>query len=151
MRLVYRGASYDYNSPSLEVRETDVLRRNQGAYQRCKTLQEASYPLTYRGVRYTTAQVAEALSSTPALRGPQKLVYRGQQYTKYPNGAIAKVAADKAAVRVPNTTAELFKEVSRVHQDNLRRNLQHRLQIAKQQGNQALVNLLEAESKQLAL
>lgn len=150
MKLIYRGASYEYNSPSLETRETDLLRRHQGAYQRCKTLQEASYPLTYRGVRYTTEQVAEALSSTPTLRGPQKLVYRGQQYIKYPNGAIESVVPEKA-VRIPNTTAELFKEVSRVHQDNLRRNLQRRLKIAKQQGNQSLVNLLEAEFQQLAL
>lgn len=150
MRLIYRGASYDYNSPSLETRETDLLRRHQGTYQRCKTLQETSYPLTYRGVRYTTDQVAEALSSTPTLRSPQKLVYRGQQYLKHPSGAIETVVAEKA-VRVPNTTAGLLKEVGRVHQDNLRRNLQHRLQIAKQQGNQTLVNLLEAESKQLAL
>jgi hypothetical protein len=150
MRLIYRGANYEYNSPALETRETDLLRRHQGAYQRCKTLQEASYPLTYRGVRYTTDQVAEALLSTPTLRTPQRLVYRGQQYIKHPNGAIETVVAEKAT-RVPDTTAELFREVNRVHQENLRRNLQHRLLMAKQQGNQALVSLLEAESKQLAL
>lgn len=150
MRLIYRGASYEYNSSALETREADLLRRHQGAYQRCRTLQETSYPLTYRGVRYTTDQVAEALSSTPTLREPQRLVYRGQQYIKHPNGTIEGVAAEKA-VRVPNTTAGLFKEVNRIHQENLRRNLQRRLQMAKQQGNQSLVRLLEAESKQLAL
>ena len=150
MRLIYRGASYEYNSPALESRETDVLRRQQGNYQRCKTLQEASYPLTYRGVRYTTDQVAEALSSTPTLRAPQKLVYRGQQYIKHPTGEIEGVTPEKA-VRIPNTTAGLFKEVHRVHQENLRHNLQRRLQRAKQQGDQTLINLLEAEFKQLAL
>jgi hypothetical protein len=150
MRLIYRGVNYDYNPLSLESRESDVLRRSQGAYERCKTLREANYPLTYRGVQYTTSQVAEALAEVPVLRSSQLMTYRGQQYIKHPSGAVESVVADKP-VTVPNTTAGLFREIGRVHQENLRRNLEHRLEIAKQRGDQSLVNLLEAESKQLAL
>ena len=150
MRLIYRGASYDYNQPALEVREGDILRRNQDAQQRCRTLQEASYPLIYRGSRYTTRDVATALALTPVLRSPQLMVYRGANYIKNANGSTGMVTATKAT-SAPRTTAPIFKELGRIHTENLRRNLEHRLRVAKQRGDQSLVSLLEAESRELAL
>lgn len=148
MRLSYRGASYDYNTASLEVRESDIFSHNREAQQRCKTLQENRYPLTYRGVRYTTDQVATALS-TPMLRAPQTLSYRGTKYVRNVDGSTQ--VAPSAQLSVPNTTMAALRELSRVHQDNLRQNLARRLQAAKARGDQELVSMLEAESKQLAL
>lgn len=146
MRLTYRGASYEYNTSSLEVRNSDILNHNQQA-QRCRTLQENNYPLIYRGVQYTTAQVAAA-NSMPIVRTTQTLTYRGARYTRYPDGTIG--AASERQV-VPHTTTAVLKELSRVHDENIRRSLERRLQAAKQRGDQSLVSMLEAESKQLAL
>lgn len=145
MKLTYRGASYEYNP--LESRESDILSRNWEAQRRCRSLQENSYPLVYRGSRYTTDQVAAAFS-VPAVRTSQALQYRGVKYIRKPDGTTHLATSREV---IPNTTAVVFKELSRVHRDNLRRNLERRLRSAKQRGDQALIDLLEAESKQLAL
>lgn len=39
-----------------------------------------------------------------------------------------------------------FKTVSQIHRDNLQKRLDHRLEVARAQGNQSLVALLEAEA-----
>ncbi|MBF2029905.1 MAG: DUF4278 domain-containing protein [Oscillatoriales cyanobacterium C42_A2020_001] len=150
MRLTYRGASYEYNHSSLEVRETDILTHNRDVQQRCRALQESCYPLTYRGNRYTTDQVAAALS-IPALRSTQVLTYRGVKYTKNLVDGSTQLTAEPQKSVTPSTTAAVVREVSRVHRDNLRRNLERRLQAARERGDQSLVSLLEAESRELAL
>ena len=148
MNLIYRGDSYEYNPSSLEVREVDALRRYQSA-QRCKTLVESNYPLIYRGATYTTAQIAQAFTSTPVSSSPQLLTYRGVQYLKNANGMVEFARPAKASL-APKAITPAFLEASNVHHENLRRNLEHRLEVAKGQGNENLVNQLEAESRQLA-
>ncbi|MBW4620561.1 MAG: hypothetical protein KME17_14555 [Cyanosarcina radialis HA8281-LM2] len=44
---------------------------------------------------------------------------------------------------------ETLKQVAAVHRDNLRKNLQHRLEVARIQGNENLVRQLEAEASYL--
>lgn len=149
MRLTYRGASYEYNHSPLEVRESDILAHSQEA-QRCRTLQESRYPLTYRGNRYTTDQVAAALS-TPASHSTQRLTYRGVRYIKNPANGITQLITETSNPATPSTTAAVIREVSRIHRENLRRNLERRLQAARERGDQSLVSLLEAESRELAL
>jgi hypothetical protein len=146
MRLTYRGASYDYNTSPLEVRESDVLLHSLETQRRCRTLQQ-SYPLTYRGSRYTTEQVAAALA-VPASRSAQVLSYRGVKYVRNLDGSMQPATLE--GVTVPNNTAA-FKAISKVHKENIRRNLERRIQAAKERGDQTLVSLLEAESKELAL
>lgn len=150
MKLIYRGASYEYNPASLEMREVDVLRHHQNAHQRCKTLAESNYPLMYRGATYTTAQVAQSLASVTVSGTPQLLTYRGVQYVRNANGIVEFARPAKASL-APRTITPAFVEATTVHHENLRRNLQHRLEMAKGQGNQNLVSQLEAESRQLAL
>jgi Domain of unknown function (DUF4278) len=154
MRLQYRGTAYEYNTSTLEASETDVYRLQSDAQKRCRTLQEANYPLTYRGVHYTTGQVAAALA-VPSVRSSQTLVYRGSQYIRNGDGRLVENQAANgviaAKVATPSTTAGLTKQLGRIHQDNLRRNLERRLQSAQQQGDQNLIRLLEAESRELAL
>jgi hypothetical protein len=150
MKLIYRGASYEYNPASLEVREVDALRHRQNAHQRCQTLAESSYPLIYRGAAYTTAQVAQALASDTVSHAPQLLTYRGVQYTRNSNGIVEFATSAKASL-APKTITSAFLEATTVHHENLRRNLQHRLAVAQGRGDQNLVNQLEAESRQLAL
>lgn len=149
MRLTYRGASYEYNNSPLEVREGAIFNRSRDAQQRCQTLQERSYPLIYRGVQYNTNQVAASLL-TPAPQAPQSLIYRGTKYIKNPDGSI-QLERGMSEYTVPKTTLAATKEISRVHRENLRRNLDRRLQSAKARGDQSLISLLEAESRELAL
>ncbi len=149
MNLIYRGNSYEYNPSSLEVREVDALRHYRSA-QRCKTLVESNYPLIYRGATYTTAQIAQAFTSTPAFGSPQLLTYRGVQYIKNANGIVEFARPAKASL-APKAITPAFLEASTVHHENLRRSLERRLEVAKGQGNQNLVSQLEAESRQLAL
>lgn len=58
----------------------------------------------------------------------------------------------KAARRL--TTSEIRQvtraEVRQIHRENIRQSLEHRFQVAKAQGDQNLIQLLEAERKQLA-
>lgn len=149
MNLIYRGNSYEYNPSFLEVREVDALRRYQSA-QRCKTLVESNYSLIYRGATYTTAQIAQAFASAPVLGSPQLLTYRGTQYVRNANGIVEFARPAKASL-APKAITPAFLEATTIHHENLRRNVQRRLEVAKGQGNQNLVNQLEAESKQLAL
>lgn len=147
MRLTYRGASYEYNTSPLEVRESDVLLHSLETQRRCRTLQQ-SPALTYRGSRYTTDQVAAALA-VPASQSAQVLSYRGVKYVRHSDGSTQPAALE--GVKVPNNAAAAFQAISKVHKENIRRNLERRIQAAKDRGDQTLVSLLEAESKELAL
>lgn len=145
MKLTYRGASYEYNNSPLEVREGELLPML-SAQQRHRTLQEKHYPLTYRGRQYTTSEVIPALASSGSYH--HTLCYRGVNYTRTANGAISAIGETQT---IPATAAAAIKEVSRIHRENLRRNLERRLQAARERGDRVLVNLLEAESEALAL
>lgn len=46
---------------------------------------------------------------------------------------------------------QILKEATNNHRDNLRRNLQHRLEVARAAGNDQLVRQLEAEASYLRL
>lgn len=147
MKLTYRGASYEYNNTPLEVRESEIL-NSRSTQNRHRTLQETHYPLMYRGNRYTTSEVVPALASSGAYAA-QPLSYRGVRYTRSQDGTIVSGVNEPQVV--PATTAAVIREVSRIHRDNLRRNLERRLQAARERGDRVLVNLLEAESEALAL
>jgi hypothetical protein len=130
MKLSYRGAHYEYNQPTLEVTEGEILGRYRGANWRCHTLQEM-----------------------PILQPGQPLKYRGTAYRSGEQPGLCPVDVAQSAIvrcQIPCTTAPIRKEVSRVHRANLERNLEYRLQVAKQKGNQVLIDLLEAERSQLA-
>lgn len=132
MRLSYRGAQYESNQPSLEVTESEILGKYRGANWRCQTLQEVPVPqsvttLKYRGVAYIPGQAA----------------------VTRPVDVASGRALQQRSVTIPEALPVL-KEVARIHRSNLERNLERRLQIARRQGNQGLVSLLEAERKQLA-
>ncbi len=48
-----------------------------------------------------------------------------------------------------NKNLEAIKQVSATHRENLRKNLQHRLEVARAKGDQQLVAQLEAEASYL--
>jgi hypothetical protein len=52
---------------------------------------------------------------------------------------------------LPRSIEEIHEQTQKIHLDNLRRNLERRLQAAKANGNDYLIDLLEAESKHLEM
>lgn len=141
MKLCYRGVEYDYNPPSLEVKDSEM----QGCY-RGRTL-SFSYPshvsvpqpvaqYTYRGVGYTTT----------AQGHPQPLPARPLAEARQPIFQGIK-GADTPMMQARR---HLLMEAATAHRTNIQRSLDHRLAVAKAQGNDHLVKQLEEELHQLA-
>jgi Domain of unknown function (DUF4278) len=129
MKLCYRGVSYDYNPPQVKVAEGPVVGRYRGANWRSTIVIDNPIPqiaatLTYRGVTYHTnsqEQVAQAVpQATPGF---------------------AKVAPSRR---------KAASEVAQAHRSSVLKTLERRLQVAYNKGDANLINLLEAEWKQLA-
>jgi hypothetical protein len=134
MKLSYRGATYEYNQPTLEVTEGEILGSYRETTWRCKTLQEV-----------------------PAAQQTLTLQYLGATYIVSPrchNRLLAdNVVSDQRnaelAMGCPITPAP--QEVAKIQQAHLKDSLRHRLRIAQEKGNEALISLLESERRQLAL
>lgn len=126
MRLIYRGVEYDYD-PTQHTRDDRFSRFRE------------PITLTYRGNRYQLDPNRPA-RSTVALQ-PRELIYRGNHYwVGYPDGkpTLTNVTRSKPVATLSTT-----------HRENLQRNLQRRIEIARQKGDNALLTLLEAERRQI--
>lgn len=69
MKLTYRGVSYEYNPPHIEVAEDKVVGKYRGLDWRFRNLKkppilQPSVQLTYRGVTYNKNPMAVAASAT---------------------------------------------------------------------------------------
>lgn len=135
MRLNYRNASYEATAPILEVTEHEILGTYRGNHWRCRTLDEMPIPAT----------------------GPQ-LKYRGATYASNPRGGVrpvqvARACAAQAAHLMAKQTAHDTdaQRLTAQHRANLERNLARRLRVARAEGNELLVQMLEAERQALAL
>ncbi|MBE9032335.1 DUF4278 domain-containing protein [filamentous cyanobacterium LEGE 11480] len=126
MQLIYRGVQHDRQTAALKVRETGVSGK-------------------YRGQVWNQ----QALAETPAAAPLHHLKYRGAAYTI---GEIetAKTRQPIEAV-VPSGTvlSNLLPQVSRLHKANLQHNIEHRLEVAKAQGNSNLIAMLEREFQEV--
>ncbi|NJR64341.1 MAG: DUF4278 domain-containing protein [Leptolyngbyaceae cyanobacterium CRU_2_3] len=147
MKLIYRGASYDYNPSHSRLGNAGQPARSNHAYH-------APYTLIYRGS--TTFVDPEAASvEGHILPAAYELIYRGTTYRINRNASgVATVVspADRATLRakpvsIPSTLPKHY--ISKVHQANLLENLQRRLLIAQERGDQHLVDLLESERRQI--
>lgn len=138
MRLCYRGVEYDHNPPSLEVTESEIM----GCYR--------GRPLHFSYVRHI-----------PFPQPVAELTYRGVAYRTLADGGIESVGqahrvshTDTSSHRPINAMAETRKqlliEATRTHRENIQRSLEHRLRVAKAQGNELLVRQLEEEMHQIA-
>jgi Domain of unknown function (DUF4278) len=145
MKLSYRGTSFDYDPNRNKLGNT-------GRPTRPAQTSQLPYMLTYRG---TTYQVDPTL---PEVKTPvstsYNLIYRGTVYTvnRDDRGAVA-INAHPAGFggithSVPETLPSQY--VAKVHQGNLLRNLQHRLEVARKQNDQRLIQILEAEQRELS-
>ena len=135
MKLLYRGTSYDYN-PHLS---------NQRISWGAAPLVKPSYSLTYRGHAYLVDPNVDM--SQPVAAFSSDLIYRGVAYQL--NGGTTSEAKSAIHDRLAaKRTAAV--ELAMVHRNNLQRNLQHRLQVAQERGDQSLIQLLEREMQQIA-
>lgn len=160
MKLTYRGVDYDYNPPMLEVTESEIKCQYRGQPAHYTYVQHVPIPqpvarLTYRGVPYQTtrqgqvlqvadAQFADAQRSAAApQRGLSGLFARSPW-------AGARLR-DKLMGNSPALQArrQLLQTSTQLHQDSIARTLQHRMTVAKQQGNERLVEQLQSELSQI--
>lgn len=139
MKLCYRGVEYESTLPSLEVKESEVTGCYRGRTVHFSYVSHVPVPqpvanLTYRGVHYATTAQGSIQSAAPAaeLRQP---VFQGVKATDNP---------------VMKARRHLLMEAAEAHRTNIERSLNHRMAIAKAQGNDSLVQQLEEELHQLA-
>lgn len=136
MKLCYRGVEYDYTPPVLEVTESEAAGRYRGrslkfSYVRHVPFPQAEADLSFRGATYhadTHGKVSAAA---------QKDAQKGSKFMP--------VFDSMAAAR-----RQLLQESARIHQDNIRRSLQHRIEVAQSHGDAMLVRQLEDEMHQMA-
>jgi len=144
MKLSYRGVSYEHNSPQLEMITGAAGGTYRGATWNHKYLRHIPVPqpkvdLKYRSVAYSTGDPIDV-----------EVVRLRREYTQV-NGAAADTTAI-AAKQMPTNSdrQQVLKELHSTHLAHLRHNLERRLQVAREKGDNHLIQLLEAESRQLA-
>jgi hypothetical protein len=135
MKLSYRGVNYDKELPILEMNEKEIGGKYRGQdwnyrYPRHIPQLRSKWYRQYRGVAYSTM---------PLSREGEAYIPQWSRTESY-----CSVAA-----YLPQTVSE--SEISKTHLENMRRNLERRLQIAKENGDRRLIELLTKESQQLAL
>ncbi|MGB3496560.1 MAG: DUF4278 domain-containing protein [Elainellaceae cyanobacterium] len=140
MRLTYRGLPYSYEPLTVDEAETQLRGRYRGhsyalMYPRHIPVPQAALDLQYRGIAYRTKTTGEVES-----RGPVSAMAPATA-----SGRSNPSRKGRSAGRLT-----LMQEIGRVHRENLQRLLQHRLEVAKAQGNSSLVAQLETEMSQMA-
>ncbi len=138
MKLCYRGIEYDYTPPSLEMKDSEILGCYRGrplhfSYVSHMPIPQPVANLTYRGVAYTTTAAGYVQPTAPTAE-PRHSVFQTIQ------------SVDNSGMQARR---HLLQEASIAHRTNIQRSLEHRLAVAKAQGNDTLVQQLEAEKNQL--
>ncbi|HAX78537.1 MAG TPA: hypothetical protein DCY88_22570 [Cyanobacteria bacterium UBA11372] len=119
MKMSYRGVAYEYEPPTIDMVEGEIGGKYRGQPWRC------SYP-----------------RHIPVPQPALDLKYRGVAYSTYGK-------AQPGAIAQTGNPRKVCPELAETHLANIRRRLEHRLQVAKDSGDQKLIRMLEAESKQL--
>ncbi|MFQ4138917.1 DUF4278 domain-containing protein [Nodosilinea sp. PGN35] len=137
MKLCYRGVDYDYNPPSLEVRESEITGRYRGRPTKFSYVSHlpVTQPIgnyTYRGVAYSTNCHGQVQSSAAT---PQR----------QPVFQPERVAVDTGL----KARRHLLREAAEAHRINIQQSIQHRIEVARAQGNDRLLTQLEEELHQL--
>jgi hypothetical protein len=126
MKLSYRGVRYDYNPPAELTVAGEVMGR-------------------YRGAAWRQSILAAPAPQQPAA----VLCYRGVTYSTQPGAEVAPQAA------APSVSASAVARASKVavasaHQRSILASLEHRINAARNRGDERLVHLLEDEMRHFA-
>lgn len=137
MNLSYRGVTYHYAPPTIEQLESDLNGQYRGHQVRFSYPRHipASHPvvsLSYRGVPYRTTSTGAIQQAAPRAERPlQDLQTLQDRTARTQRGAV-------------------MQELASVHHRNLYELLERRIQVARSNGNERLVEQLEQERRQLA-
>lgn len=141
MELSYRGLHYDYDPPTVDMMEGEAGGLYRGCqwqvrYPRHIPVTQPSHSLKYRAVAYSTPATAENLDSDSAL---------DRQIS-------AEVKAMRKTGIFSNSKPQpkIWQEAAQIHQANICRSLQRRMNVAEAKGDRKLMNLLQQESQDLA-
>lgn len=134
--MKYRGTEYQPVISDLELLDSDIVE-------------------CYRGQRFRQKYVKHLPESSPAFQ----LRYRGASYTVGSDLAVLEQPASSAEVNEPQpasmivpmqrTSAIRSTRLAETHHQYLSQNLEHRLEVARSQGNTTLVRILEAERENI--
>lgn len=135
MKLSYRGINYEKELPILEMNDSEIGGKYRGQnwierYPRHIPQLQPKLYRQYRGVAYSTRPIPKAGE-----------VFVPQGYT----------SQDSCSVSMQKPSKIVANRISKTHLENMRRNLEHRLQVAKANGDDNLIDLLEKEFQQLVL
>ncbi|XFA72446.1 DUF4278 domain-containing protein [Thermosynechococcaceae cyanobacterium Okahandja] len=125
MQLTYRGVNYPASENRTAVVASGVTGRYRGAqwvgYKAANAVAQPNHTLCWRGVRYQT------------------------------NGEpVVAAAAATSAPEKPLLPQRSRDPIAETHRHAILKSLEHRLNVARSQGNQDLINLLEDEWQQFA-
>ena len=139
MKLCYRGIDYEYAPPAVRIAEGEIGGEYRGSHWRFHVLEEKPVPqpvlrLVYRGVAYSTGRIGVVAEKVPAIATP----------ATQPKLDMEKLLSNSRKLR------QSIDAVAQTHLNNMRSNLKHRLQVARDKGDQELVRLLEIEEEQMA-
>lgn len=135
MRLSYRGINYADAPSTLEVTEGEIASVFRGQNNRqFPYLRHIPEPLPIRDRKFSP--VAHHTSQATVAK---------------PTVAAQPVATPSVRKLSTREKREALDEMMRIHQRNMQRSLEHRLRVARAKGDKNLIQLLEAESKQMML
>lgn len=123
MRHSRLAQSYQYTPPSLEVTNSEILNRVQPTGWRCHTLEQMSIP-----------ELKSAPVKQPCRERSERVVKVRRSYQVRSSKAIVRTAA-------PN--------LHDIHQANICRSLERRIQAARERGDDSLLHTLMAEMQEI--
>ena len=135
MKLTYRGIKYEYAPVAVEVTTEGVCGKYRGAEWKCHhseytPVTHNAAELKYRGATYYSGNPEEV----EQLKQRKKLDF------------IFGASKNQFASNQPHNH-----ELAKIHLANLQRNLQRRLEVARQKGDENLIRILEEEANQLSM
>ncbi|NEQ49206.1 MAG: DUF4278 domain-containing protein [Leptolyngbya sp. SIO3F4] len=140
MKLTYRGIEYDHNPPMLEISESEILCNYRGRSHRYTYVRHIPFPqtqakFTYRGASYQTNR-----------HGQRQAV--NQTEIKSVFSAFQRKLAELTPMM--DERRQLLRESALSHSQSIQRSLEHRIAVAREQGNINLLQQLEDEMRQMA-
>ncbi|AFY59165.1 hypothetical protein Riv7116_6850 [Rivularia sp. PCC 7116] len=134
MKLIYRGIKYEHAPATVEVTTAGVCGKYRGAEWKCHYSQytpvtDNAVELKYRGVSYYSGnpEKVEELKKRKKLN----FIFGNSNKISFRNRVNAN-------------------QLNQTHQQNLLRNVQRRLEVAKRRGDENLIRILQDEVNQLS-
>jgi hypothetical protein len=140
MKLNNRAFNYEPNLSNIELTESEIVDKCQGTngkqkYPRHIPVPQPKIDLKSPGVECSTGDLVE--------------IEANQLRQNYIADDSVAVPRKNEVVLTKSKRQQVLEELNNVHLNNLRRNLEHRLQVAREKGDENLIRLLEAEFEQI--